>query len=240
MGIGNYFSFLRKEDLTKGSETNLSGSFDPSPEMKIEWYEVYSDEFDNKVYSEDGLKEFDSVNRFFIQGGNNRVFLSKSSNIKKLRLNIIGNNSKIFVGEGSRLIGDVNIKGNGRCLIVGNNTTFQNVSIIIKEKCDVFVGHDCMFSSRIEIRTSDSHSIFDVETGRRLNKPGNVYIHDHVWLGKDVIVSKGVEISKNCVVGAKSFVNKSLLDSNCLYAGVPAKKIRSNINWTRELLPFDN
>lgn len=240
MGIGNYFSFLRKKSSTNSSESELINALNTSPELKREWYEVYSDKLNNKVYSEDGLSVFDAANRFFIQGKNNRIFLAKSSDIKKLRLNIMGHNSKIYVGEGSRLIGDINIKGHGRCFIVGGNTTFQNVSIIIKEECDVFIGDDCMFSSRIEIRTSDSHSIFDVDTGYRLNKPGSVYVGDHVWLGKDVIVSKGVVINKNCVVGAKSFVNKSLLDSNCLYAGVPARKIRSNINWTRELLPFDN
>ncbi len=97
-----------------------------------------------------------------------------------------------------------------------------------------------MFSARIEIRTSDGHSILDKSTNKRINRPGNVHIDDHVWLGKEVIVSKGVYIVKNCVVGAKSFVGKSLNDSNCIYAGCPARKVKDNIDWSRKLLPFDD
>lgn len=97
-----------------------------------------------------------------------------------------------------------------------------------------------MFSARIEIRTSDSHTIFDIDTKKRLNKPGSVLIGDHVWIGKDVIVSKGVTIAKNSIIGAKSFVSRSLLDENCVYVGAPAKKVKERVGWTRELLSWSD
>ncbi len=174
------------------------------------------------------------------KGENNEIYFSNNSNLKKFRFNIIGNNNKIFIGSETALTGVVAISGQGRQLIVGDKTTFHDVAIFIKDGCDVYIGKDCMFSARIEIRTSDGHSILDKSTNKRINRPGNVYIDDHVWLGKEVIVSKGVYIAKNCVVGAKSFVGKSLNDSNCIYAGCPARKVKDNIDWSRKLLPFDD
>ncbi len=232
--------FKKKEREAVVNEQSITANYNTSPELGYNWHLAYSDAFNNKIFSTNESLKFVNPAWMNIKGKNCRIFLAEDSNVSKLKIKIVGNGCKLYFGERTILKGAVCISGHQRSLVIGKNTTFQSVSIFIKEGRDVFIGEDCMFSSRIEIRTSDSHSIYDMDTGKRINRSGNVFINDHVWLGKDVIVSKGVVINKNCVVGAKSFVNKSLLGSNCLYAGVPAKKIRSNINWTRELLPFDN
>lgn len=236
--LTNFFCRGKKENIDVSND--MMDYFNVSPELELTWYLVYSDGFNNKIYSTNDTFRLKNPAWLSIKGKNNRVFLCDNSDVERLNIKINGNSCKIYFGSQTSLNGSVSITGHQRTLVIGNKTTFQSVSLIIKEGHNIFIGEDCMFSSKIEIRTSDSHSIYDVNTGERLNKPGDVLICDHVWLGKDVIVSKGVVINENCVVGAKSFVNKSLIDSNCLYAGVPAKKIRSNINWTRELLPFDN
>ena len=211
-----------------------------SPENGYKWHLIYEDASENKVYSTDSQYFLDVSKNIYVSGNNNSLYLCSGSNISKFIFRIKGNYSKFFIGEDARLIGEVNVSGSRQNFIVGKNTTFQNVTVIIKEHSNVIVGDDCMFSSKIEIRTSDSHSIFDTITGKRINVPGDVIIGNHVWLGKDVIVSKNIIINDNCIVGAKAFVNKSLVDSYCLYAGVPARLIRRNVNWTRELIPIDN
>ena len=52
------------------------------------------------------------------------------------------------------------------------------------------------------------------------------------------MILKGVEIENDCVVGAGSVVTKSL-KANSIYAGNPAKLIKDDTEWRRELLPFD-
>lgn len=222
--VKKYFALFRNEKIMH-------------PEIGQEWQEIYNDK-GNIIYGQDGalLCPVDAIK---IKGTNNRVFLSRDSNVKKLIFSIQGNNNKIFIGSATKLAGVASISGRDRKLIISNKTTFHDVAIFIKEQCDVYIGEDCMFSAKIEIRTSDSHSIFELDTQKRINKPGCVYIDDHDWLGKEVIVSKGVYIAKDCIVGAKSFVNKSLLEPNAIYAGCPAKRIRGGVNWTRKLLPFD-
>lgn len=53
-----------------------------------------------------------------------------------------------------------------------------------------------------------------------------VVINDDVWIGCGVRILCGVHIGTRCIIGANSLVNKSV-DSFSLYAGVPAKKIKS-------------
>lgn len=93
-----------------------------------------------------------------------------------------------------------------------------------------------MFSSGIFIRNSDEHSIFDKATGERINPAKDITISDRVWLSEGVTVAKGVTIAPDCVVGARSYVGKSLQTPNAIYAGTPAKLVRENVVWHRRLL----
>ena len=43
---------------------------------------------------------------------------------------------------------------------------------------------------------------------------------------------KGVNIEDNCVIGSSSLVNKSFKESNVIIAGVPAKIIKRDIEWS--------
>lgn len=52
-----------------------------------------------------------------------------------------------------------------------------------------------------------------------------IKIGKNVWLGAGTTVLKGVTIGENTVVGAMSLVTRDL-DSNAVYAGVPAKIIK--------------
>lgn len=82
------------------------------------------------------------------------------------------------------------------------------------------------------IRTSDGHGIFDASTKECINQPSDVLIGDHVWLGNSSRVNKGSTIHSGSVIGQGSIVSK-VVDGNCIYAGIPAKKIKENIVWSR-------
>jgi len=55
-----------------------------------------------------------------------------------------------------------------------------------------------------------------------------IRIEDDVWIGAGVKVLDGVKIGRGAVVGAGAVVTKSI-DEFCVYAGVPAKKIKCRL-----------
>ena len=67
-------------------------------------------------------------------------------------------------------------------------------------------------------------SVFRIKYDEILGSAGKVVIGNNVYIGRDSCILKGVEIGDNVIIGAKSLVNKDI-PSDCVAAGVPAKKI---------------
>jgi acetyltransferase-like isoleucine patch superfamily enzyme len=96
------------------------------------------------------------------------------------------------------------------------------------------LGKDCMLSAGVFLTVSDMHTVVDLETGERINPSADVRLRDHVWLGARTMVLKGVEIGAGSIIGAGAVVTSSI-PANCLAAGVPAKILRRNVSWRRQL-----
>ena len=110
----------------------------------------------------------------------------------------------------------------------------ENLFLAACESKKISIGNDCMFSNKVQLRTSDSHSILDENT-KRINPGNDIEIGNHVWIGTEVIVLKGATIPENCIVGARSIVTSSLNASpNSMITGMPARVVKTNINWSRE------
>ena len=58
----------------------------------------------------------------------------------------------------------------------------------------------------------------------------DIKIGNHVWIGANVTILKGVSIGDGSIVAAGSVVTKSIPEA-CLAAGVPAKVIKENVQW---------
>lgn len=129
---------------------------------------------------------------------------------------------------------------NNLSLKIGDNFSCTNdCQFLFSRERDkkIVVGNNCMFASNVIIRTSDGHTIVDKSTGEVLNYGEDVIIKDNVWLAMNTTVLKGVTIEEGCVIGTGSLVTKSCDEPNSIYAGVPARKIKSNIAWDREAIP---
>jgi acetyltransferase-like isoleucine patch superfamily enzyme len=110
---------------------------------------------------------------------------------------------------------------------VGNKSTISGSRIYSGESRSVIIGQDCMFSSNIDIRTTDSHSILSLESKKRINTAGDIKVGNHVWLGNGCKLLKGANIGDNCVIGMGSTVTKAV-KSNSLAVGIPAKVIEAH------------
>lgn len=118
----------------------------------------------------------------------------------------VDNKSLVHIGQGSFL-------NHNNGLYVGGG----NAHITIGK--NVFVANDCVI-------TTCSHEIGTPNQRAGTCTYQDVTIEDGVWIGTHSTILPGVTIGKGCIIAAGSVVNHDCLP-NCLYAGVPAKKIRS-------------
>lgn len=98
----------------------------------------------------------------------------------------------------------------------------------VKIRCfkNISIGNDVAISENVTIWDSDVHEI--VRDGY-INTAA-VTIGNHVWIGTNVIILKGVTIGDNAVISAGSVVSRNV-PANCLAAGNPAIIVKENISW---------
>ena len=52
-----------------------------------------------------------------------------------------------------------------------------------------------------------------------------------MWIGENAKILKGSIIESSCIIGAGSIVAGQTLRGNSVYAGVPSKQIKENVEW---------
>ena len=170
-----------------------------------------------------------------VNGINNTIIIKDSSKLTNCKIYIYGNNNNIIINEKVCLNhADLWIENDDNEISIGQNTSIQGFTQLAAiEGTTITIGNDCMFSSDIQFRTGDSHSIIDL-SGKRFNISKNISIGNHVWIGTKVICLKGINIADNCIVGAGSLVTKKFSEENVILAGNPAHIIKRKADWVRE------
>ena len=170
-----------------------------------------------------------------IKGENNSVIFDSDCENVNLSISIYGNHNSVHIKKSCTIQGVVTIGVSDtyteNCtLCIGENTHINGMSVLMLEKgTKVSIGAECMFSDRVLLYASDTHSI--LHDGHLINRGKSITIGEHVWLGHDVKVLKNTIIPDNCIVGMGSIVTKQFKDTNCVIAGNPAKIVKQNINW---------
>lgn len=181
--------------------------------------------------SDNVIVEFDSE---FSKG--NEILIHEPFNINRLVIYVKGDNNKILIGGGHVHYSLTIYVGHGSTVEIGKNFNCRHATFFIAEepKLLIKIGDDCLFSSDIQLRTSDSHSIYSLENPRTpLNKAKRgIEIGDHCWIGHNVILLKDVTLENDVVVGMRSLLTQGIYKSSSIYAGSPARCIRSNIGWS--------
>lgn len=67
-----------------------------------------------------------------------------------------------------------------------------------------------------------THSI-DIYENRQDSKP--IIIGDYCFIGTNTVILGGSELPSNCVLGAKSLLNKAFTEEWFIYGGLPAKQL---------------
>lgn len=120
------------------------------------------------------------------------------------------NGSSIYISKGAVL----QIEGDG----------FINTNSSIECYHQIHIGKGTIISDNCRIQDSDIHKI----KGSEPSSP--IFIGNHVWIGMNSIILKGVSIGDGAVIGAGSVVTRDI-PAGALAAGVPARVIRNHIEW---------
>lgn len=139
--------------------------------------------------------------------------------------------------------GLIHMMSNGGVFYFGREATANHFVTTCKGQGNaLLIGEDCMFATEILINPTDFHAVVDLKTNKILNEAAGpvrpIVIHPHVWLGGRAIVMKGVTIGTGSVVAAASVVTRNLPD-RVVAGGNPARVLRSDVSWTRNLLPSE-
>ncbi|MBP7652666.1 acyltransferase [Candidatus Dependentiae bacterium] len=101
------------------------------------------------------------------------------------------------------------------------NDSFINYGGLLSAYSDIKIGNRVSIGYNCSIIT-ESHNLespdFEIEI-----KP--IIIEDNVWIGSDVTLLPGTHIFEGAVIAAGSVV-KGNVDKYCVFAGIPAKKIK--------------
>lgn len=193
--------------------------------------------FKNKINSNVAV----SYNNAFLKnckircnGENNKIILSSGASVAGCSFHFLGDNNTVYIGENAQLNKvEFWIEDSSNRINVGDGTTTSGqCQFAAIEGTVIDIGKDCMFSSQINLRTGDSHSI--IQNGKRINESRDIKIGNHVWIGTQVNILKGTKICDNSIVGACSLVSAEFEEDGIIIAGVPAKKIKENIDWDRK------
>lgn len=111
----------------------------------------------------------------------------------------------------------------GATLNLGSGYINNNATIDCFDS--ITIGHGVAISSGVTIRDSDNHAI---NGNTRISAP--IFIEDHVWIGLNATILKGVRIGQGAVVAAGAVVTADVPE-NSLVGGVPAKVIKQDIAW---------
>ncbi len=144
----------------------------------------------------------------------------------------------IFAGLGDAYVAmhDVLLRSPEQLLFWGRGATAVGCSIELEgEGKAVAIGDDALLSAGIWIRNHDMHSVHDLATGTRINRPPvDVFIEPHVWIGQNAMLLGCPRIGAGSIVGAQALV-KSTIARKVAVGGVPARVIRSNVSWGRDI-----
>lgn len=112
---------------------------------------------------------------------------------------------------------------NGLNISVGNEF-LANYNVTILDISPVTMGDNVWIAPNVVI-TTIGHPISPSGRRKHLSISKPVKIGNDVWIGANATILPGVSIGNNVIIAAGAVVTKNV-PSNCVFGGVPAKKIK--------------
>jgi len=130
----------------------------------------------------------------------------------------------VILEEGAQLV----LGADAEMEFGGRNHLSTNAQILCRKK--VILDRDAGMAPSALVMDSDHHPVKVGEVEGSDTEP--VHLGENVWIAIRAIILKGVHVGDGAIVGAGSIVTKDV-PARTLVAGVPARVIRENVDWTR-------
>lgn len=109
----------------------------------------------------------------------------------------------------------------GKNITVGDHV-FINSGCKFQDQGGVYIGDWTFIGHNVVLATLDH----DIDPEKRyMLHPAPIHIGNRVWIGSNVVITKGVTIGDNSVIAAGAVVTKDI-PANVVAGGVPAKVIK--------------
>lgn len=149
-----------------------------------------------------------------------RISLNLINSIKgKFRVEIF-DEGEVRIGKFLMIRGPMYLKCTERACIQIGKECFFNHNCSVTSASKIVIGNNCMFANNLVIVDHD-HVIKNGAVSAEL-KAKPVIIEDHVWVGANVTILKGVHISEGAVIAAGAVVAKDI-PAHSVARGVPAR-----------------
>ena len=181
------------------------------------------------------------------KNGDLKVYACKNTHLRLKRRSVLGS-GHLIIGcqwpHGFYRPSQFVVRGNGRCILKGSFRIYESCVVWVNSDAtltlgsgyinsglnlsvfgSVSIGDEVYIAENVTIRDWDDHKIAD-----RPSVPQPIMIGNHVWIGMNATILKGVVIGDGAVIAAGSVVNRSV-PAGMLAAGVPAKPIRP-VEWS--------
>lgn len=109
-------------------------------------------------------------------------------------------------------------------LSIGDNTAINYRTVISVEQ-RVTIGSNCLIAEETKIFDNNSHGLHYEHRALTRTDVAPITIEDHVWVGMNSIILKGVTIGRGAVIAAGSVVTKDVPPMTVV-AGNPATVIK--------------
>lgn len=132
----------------------------------------------------------------------------------------IGNNC--FLADNASIVGDV---------VIGDDCSFWFNSVVRGDVHYIRIGNNVNVQDGVVIHCT--YKIAPVSIGNNVSIAHNAVIHgctlhDNILIGMGAIIMDHAEIKSNSIIAAGALVTKNtIVEEGSVYAGVPAKKIKS-------------
>lgn len=127
----------------------------------------------------------------------------------------------------------------GTYILVANNAllTFGGIWNMVGTGSKIICFENITIGKRVDITwecqimDTSFHYIKDLDNNHITPLTKKIIIGDYVWIGNRTTISKGSIIPNESIIASNSLINKDLSDngSYCMYAGIPAKRVKRNV-----------
>lgn len=115
-------------------------------------------------------------------------------------------------------------------LHIGQHSSFgQNLKILCSK--EIYIGTELLASWNITIMDTDSHYFVNCNTGEFNEISKSIYIGKHCFIGSASTLLKGSKLPNYSVVASHALITSCFDQEKALYAGVPAKLVKSDITY---------